>query len=59
MMHLGISTLDFTPAKFDQSSSQDEKYIISSTGQYLVTWSFRNILRGRVNDYDVISLYSD
>ena len=49
--------MNFTAAKFDHMEKEDEKYIISSTGDYVITWSFRNILRGRLYDYDVKILF--
>jgi len=45
--------LNFTDAKFDSSDNQDEKYITSSTGKYLVTWSLKNVVKGRIYDYEV------
>ena len=54
MVQLGISTLNFTNAKFDSSENQEEKYITSSTGKYLITWSLKNVVKGRVYDYEVL-----
>jgi hypothetical protein len=53
MMQLGLKELNFTPAKFDIQKDKDEKYIVTSTGNYLITWSLRNILKGKIYDYDV------
>lgn len=53
MMKLGIKELDFTAAKFDLIKNQTEKYIVTSSGEFLITWSLKNILRGKIYDYDV------
>lgn len=56
MAQLNISNLNFTNAKFDSSENQEEKFITTSTGQYLVTWSLKNVIRGKIYDYEVFNL---
>lgn len=48
-----ISGLDFTPAKFNNSnlSSADETSIVTSTGNYLVTWNFKKVSKGKLDAY--------
>jgi hypothetical protein len=49
-----IKDVSFTPAKFDDSKDGNEKYIVSSTGSFLITWSLRNIVKDHKNKYEVI-----
>lgn len=56
MYYLGLNTLDFTAAKFDDCENGLEKYIISSTGKYSIIWQLRSIINGRVDDYKVKKL---
>jgi hypothetical protein len=53
-----IKFLNFTPAKFDDSEKLNEAFIITSTGNISVIWSFASILRGCLTDY-VIKPFSD
>ena len=43
----------FTPAKFNTGVNETEKSIVTSTGNYVVTWSMRRIKQGRVDDYQI------
>ena len=49
-----INSISFSPAHFDEMSSGTEKYIISSTSNFLITWSLRKLLAGKVFSYEVI-----
>jgi hypothetical protein len=48
-----ISGLDFTPAKFNNSnlSTASETSIVTSTGNFLVTWNFKKIMKGKLDSY--------
>lgn len=54
-----ISNINFLPARFNNfTSAGEESSIVSSTGEYLVTWSFRHIKRGQLNKYKIQKLQS-
>lgn len=44
--------ISFTPAKFDQN----DKYIISSTGRFVVKWKVEDILNGNIYSYSLKAL---
>eukprot|EP00698_Gefionella_okellyi_P012194 TRINITY_DN3265_c0_g1_i1.p1 TRINITY_DN3265_c0_g1~~TRINITY_DN3265_c0_g1_i1.p1 ORF type:complete len:494 (+),score=97.79 TRINITY_DN3265_c0_g1_i1:95-1576(+) len=48
---------DFTRAYFDQRKD-GESFIITSTGNWVVTWNFRKVKRGVLTDYKLIQ-YED
>jgi hypothetical protein len=51
---LGIREVKFTSAKFDTGESIEEKWIITSTGPYLITWNFDKVKKfGIVDDYKI------
>lgn len=52
-----ISAIDFKPAKFNNfSASGEESSIVTSTGSFLVTWNFRKVRRGVLNEYQIKEL---
>ena len=52
-----ISSIDFKPAKFNNfSSSGEESSVVTSTGNFLITWNFKKVRRGILNDYQVKAL---
>ena len=48
-----IGSLDFKPAKFNNfnASTGEESSIVTSTGSLLVTWNFKKVKRGILNEY--------
>ena len=47
-----IKNIHFKPARFNNwSSAGEESSIVTSTGDFLVTWNFKRIKRGVLNDY--------
>jgi len=56
MKKYGIKEINFTPAKFNDAPSEHEKYIVSSTGNFLVTWSLKQVIRGNHLKYEIKSL---
>eukprot|EP00475_Leptophrys_vorax_P037991 TRINITY_DN6621_c2_g1_i2.p1 TRINITY_DN6621_c2_g1~~TRINITY_DN6621_c2_g1_i2.p1 ORF type:complete len:117 (-),score=29.93 TRINITY_DN6621_c2_g1_i2:103-453(-) len=49
-----IRDIDFTTAKFDTGEAITEKWIIASTGPFVITWNFEKIRRyGIVDDYKI------
>ena len=52
-----IRAIDFKPAKFNNfSANGEETSIVTSTGNYLVTWNFKKVMRGVLNEYQVKEL---
>jgi hypothetical protein len=47
--YMGVE-VNFTRARFNTGES-DEKYIVTSTGPYVVTWNFRRVKAGKLFDY--------
>lgn len=50
--------ISFTPARFNTGIDEDEKTIVTSTGPYVVTWNFRRVKSGKLDDYQ-IKKYAD
>ena len=53
MKRYRIRELNFQPAKFNDNENTSERFIIASTGEFLVTWSLKHVLRGHVDRYEV------
>ena len=54
-----ISNINFKPARFNNfTSAGEESSIVSSTGDYLITWSFKHIKRGQLNNYKIQKLHT-
>ena len=52
-----IKYVDFKPARFNNScQSADETSIVTSTGKFLVTWNFKKVKRGILNQYVIKEL---
>lgn len=52
ILKYNITGLNFTPARFDIGSGvHDEKWIISSTGPFMIRWNLKRVLRGKKYDY--------
>ncbi|KAI9337952.1 VID27 cytoplasmic protein-domain-containing protein [Obelidium mucronatum] len=50
--------VSFTPARFNTSSGNnsgefEETSIVTSTGSFVVTWNFRRVKQGKLNDYTI------
>ncbi|CAJ0766924.1 20172_t:CDS:10 [Entrophospora sp. SA101] len=50
--------VDFTPARFNTGESDLEKAIVTSTGPFVITWNFRRVKQGKLDDYQ-IKRYTD
>ena len=47
-----MTAIDFKPAKFNNfSAAGQESSIVTSTGNYLITWNFNKVKRGFLNQY--------
>ena len=52
-----ISEISFRPAKFNNFTSDgEESSIVTSTGQFLITWNFKHIKKGVLNKYKIQQL---
>lgn len=53
-----IRSLDFTKARFNNfnTSNGEETGIVTSTGDYLVTWNFKKVKRGQLSSYSIKKL---
>ena len=49
--------MNFTPAKFNDSKEGKEKFIVTSTGEFIVTWNFTHIIRGKSAKYEVMNFH--
>ena len=49
-----IFDITFQPGKFNDNEGDVEKFIIASTGEFLVTWNLKDVLRGFTNKYEVM-----
>jgi len=52
-----VQNLNFTPARFNNGEG-NETSIVTSSGDILVTWNFKKILKGVLNDYKIKKLHS-
>ena len=48
--------MNFTPAKFNDSKEGKEKFIVTSTGEFIVTWNFAQVIRGKNAKYEVLTM---
>eukprot|EP00474_Spongospora_subterranea_P008741 CRZ09199.1 hypothetical protein [Spongospora subterranea] len=53
MVKYRIREVCFRKANFDMGEGKKEQWIVSATGNLLITWNMKNVLRGRINDYTV------
>ena len=52
-----IKSLDFKAAKFNNfCSTGEESSIVTSTGKFLVTWNFKKVRKGILNEYQIKKL---
>ena len=54
----GVKEVRFTPAKFNDSQDGKEKFIVTSTGDLILTWRLIDVIRGNVLKYEVNSVIS-
>lgn len=51
---LNIKDVCFGKAVFDDSEKNKEEFIVVSTGDFLFIWNLKQILQGKIFDYEVI-----
>jgi hypothetical protein len=47
--------VSFTPARFNTNQNEEEKSIITSSGPFVVTWNFRKVKQGRLDECSYFS----
>lgn len=55
-MKYNLIDLNFTPARFNNGDNINETSIVSSAGDYLITWNFKYVQRGFLNKYKIKKL---
>ena len=55
-MKYDLINLNFTAARFNNGDHINETSIVSSTGDYLITWNFEYVKRGLLNKYKIKKL---
>lgn len=45
--------ISFTPARFNTGEGQEEKYIVTSSGPFVITWNFKRVKQGRLDEYQI------
>ena len=54
-----IKSIDLKPAKFNNfNANGEESSIVTSTGNYLITWNFMKVKKGILNQYQIKQLDS-
>jgi len=48
-----ITETSFTTAHFNTGENIHEEWIVTSTGPFIITWDFRKVKQGRVNEYKI------
>ncbi|CAG8601772.1 19759_t:CDS:10 [Dentiscutata erythropus] len=58
--HLALmdKPVNFTPARFNTGLDEREKTIVTSTGPFVITWNFRRVKQGKLDEYQ-IKRYAD
>ncbi|RIB17130.1 VID27 cytoplasmic protein [Gigaspora rosea] len=58
--HLALmdKPVNFTPARFNTGLDEREKTIVTSTGPFVITWNFRRVKQGKLDEYQ-IKRYTD
>ncbi|CAG8627968.1 10523_t:CDS:10, partial [Cetraspora pellucida] len=58
--HLALmkEPVNFTPARFNTGLDETEKTIVTSTGPFVITWNFRRVKQGKLDEYQ-IKRYTD
>lgn len=54
MAEFGILDIDFNVAKFDQKT---DRFIVTSTGVYLLIWSMKDVLANNLFNYSVMRIF--
>ncbi|KAJ6515828.1 VID27 cytoplasmic protein-domain-containing protein [Mycena sanguinolenta] len=47
------SEISFSPARFNQSETDVENAIVTSTGQYVIAWDFNKVKKGLLDKYEI------
>ncbi|KAJ7638872.1 VID27 cytoplasmic protein-domain-containing protein [Roridomyces roridus] len=45
--------ISFSPARFNQSETDAENAIVTSTGQFVIAWDFNKVKKGQLDKYEI------
>ncbi|KAJ6539403.1 VID27 cytoplasmic protein [Mycena capillaripes] len=45
--------ISFSPARFNQSETDSENAIVTSTGQFVIAWDFNKVKKGHLDKYEI------
>lgn len=45
--------VSFTPARFNTGIDKEEKTIVTSSGPFVITWNFKRVKQGKLDDYQI------
>ncbi|KAJ7368363.1 VID27 cytoplasmic protein-domain-containing protein [Mycena albidolilacea] len=45
--------ISFSPARFNQSETDEENAIVTSTGQFVIAWDFNKVKKGLLDKYEI------
>ncbi|KAJ7665555.1 VID27 cytoplasmic protein [Mycena rosella] len=45
--------ISFSPARFNQSETESENAIVTSTGQFVIAWDFNKVKKGLLDKYEI------
>ncbi|KAJ7129602.1 VID27 cytoplasmic protein-domain-containing protein [Mycena epipterygia] len=45
--------ISFSPARFNQSETESENAIVTSTGQFVIAWDFTKVKKGLLDKYEI------
>ncbi len=54
-----IRVVNFTPARFNNGDTVSDTSIVTSTGDFLVTWNFEKVKRGILRTYKIKNLHEN
>ncbi len=50
---MGVTELCFQNAKFDDKKTKKQSYIVTSVGQWLITWRLVDVILGKTKKYQI------
>ena len=48
-----IKEVKFSAAKFNDSQDGKERFIVTSTGEFIITWNLLDVVKGKTYKYEV------
>lgn len=53
MANMGIKEVSFVNGRFDDSEKEMEQYIVVGCANFLVTWTIKKVIQGKIFDYEI------